>query len=604
MKNILFTALLVGACCCPLGAGAVAFEEVVVTGARFPVQAGRLPASVTVLDRADLEALQTRTLTEALGGVVGADMTAAGGYGALTGLSLRGTASDHVLTLVDGFRLGSATAGQTAFEHLPLSQVERIEIVRGPRAALWGADALGGVIHLFTRRGVGAEPRFRLDLGGGSYGTLDATAGVDGAYQDFDYSAAASYFDSRGIDARQPTPGPYGVDQPDRDGYNNISGRFRGGYQAGDAGRVEVFFLRAQGTSEYDGGFQDETDIVQQAAGGALSWRLPGNWRTQLRLGETRDETENFTPAGEFASRFDTRRRQLSWQNRVSWGADHALVFGVDHRRDKVVSSTQYARSAQNSTGLFAQYGLGVGGHHLLGAVRWDDDSAFGSKVTGGAGWSYVGIERMRWYVSYGAAYKTPSFNELFFPGFSNPDLGPEEAESWEIGLERQGNEVGWSVRAYHTRVRDLILSTAASDWIPYNIGKARITGIESEFTVGWRYWDLSLGIEYLDPKDRETGARLPRRSKRKMSFNLVRRLDRWSLGARLHAEGDRFDDAANQVEVAGFATVDLLGEYRINDQTTVRARLANLLDKDYQTVATYNSFDRNFFVSLHYQGG
>lgn len=579
-------------------------EEIIVTGTRAPIEAGRLPAAVTVIDREDIERLQAKSLPELLRGIAGIDVTISGGYGKTTGIRMRGTESHHVLVLVDGIRVGSATLGTAAFQHLQPALIERIEIVRGPRSSLWGSEAFGGVIHIFTRRGSGETPRYSLDAGGGSYDTFEVTGGVSGQYRDFDYSAAVSWFDSRGIDARRPTPGRFGVDQPDNDGYDNIAVQFRGGYEFGTDGRVEAFIKRAEGTTEYDGNFQDGTDYLQQVVGGALSLEPVEDWNTSLRLSESRDETENFAPSGNFSSRFDTRRRQLSWQNHVSLFDVNLLVFGVDYREEKVSSSTDYALTSRDNTGVFGQYGLDFFGHQLLASVRWDDDEVFGDKTTGGVGWSYAWGDALRLYASYGTAYRTPTFNELFFPFFGNPDLRPETADSWEAGLEGRHEYLEWSIRAYRIDAKDLI-ATVCDEFFncaPVNVNEAQVTGVEGELLAQWGGWDAMLVMEYLDPENEITGNRLPRRAKKRLSLDLRRDINRFTFGARLLAEGNRYDNVSNTIRVGGFATLDLLAEYHINDRLTLRAKLANLFDEEYQTINTYNSFDRNFFLSFHYR--
>lgn len=610
MKKIVVLALLAGVVSClqaPRAAARAAArdladpEEIIVTGARVPMAENKLPAAVTVLKRADIEALQVHSLPELLQGVAGVDVTASGGYGKVTGIRIRGSESDHVLVLIDGVRLGSATLGIAAFEHLPPSQIERIEVVRGPRSSLWGSEALGGVIHIFTRQGAGESPRYSLDAGGGSYGAKEVTGGVSGAYGNFHYSAAASWFDAKGIDAQQPVPGFFGVDQPDADGYDNLSVHARGGYHFGASGALDVFLLRAEGNTEFDGNFQDESDFVQQVAGGTLAFSPLRRWRTSLRLSESRDEMDNFNPAGDFASRFDTRSRQLSWQNDLTLRESHGIAFGVDYRDDKVFSSTAYDRASRDNLGLFGLYHGNFQGHQLVASARWDDDQAFGDKTTGGVGWSYALNDGLRLYGSYSAAYKTPSFNELFFPGFSNPDLRPETAVSYEAGLDGWHDWFAWSARGYHTEVDDLIVF-APPTYLPHNVHKARITGVEGELSARWRDWSALLAVEWLDPQDKTTGKRLARRTKEKLTLDVTRDLGPLSLGARVFAAGSRFDDAGNFVKMNGFATLDLLGEWRLNQRLTLRAKVANLLDKDYQTINTYNSYDRNFFVSFHYR--
>ncbi len=580
-------------------------EEIIVTGTRTPVAVDKLAAATTVISREDIENLQVNSLPDLLKGIVGIDVTNSGGYGKVTDVRMRGTESDHVLVLVDGVRIGSATVGTTAFQHIPVLQIERIEIVRGPRSSLWGSDAIGGVIHIFTRKGEGKTPRYTLDTGGGSYDTLELSAGVSGEYRNFNYSAALSYFDTAGFDAAEPTTGFFAVDQPDKDGYDNVSVHFRGGYSFGETGEIEAFILRAQGSTEFDGNFQDKSDFLQQVLGASLLFNPLDKWQTQLRLSESRDENENFAPGGKPASVFDTKRQQLSWQNDVSLLHEQALTFGVDYREDEIDSNNNFSQTARNNLGVYGQYSIDFHGHHLTGSLRWDDDEVFGGETTGGLGWSYSWRDWLRVYASYGTAYKTPSFNELFFPGFGNPDLGPETADSIEAGVTGQHQGLNWSIRAYRTDVDDLIVTVfdpLSFNFFPDNVDKAEIVGVESELNIQWHNWEAQLALEYLDPEDRGNGNRLPRRVKKRLTLDLDRQIGKFSIGGHLLAEGNRFNDAGNLVRVGGFVTVDLRADYRLNDRITFRARVANLLDKDYQTIDTFNTPDRNFFLSVHYQ--
>ena len=225
-------------------------------------------------------------------------------------------------------------------------------------------------------------------------------------------------------------------------------------------------------------------------------------------------------------------------------------------------------------------------------------------KRRAGSGWSYTWRDSLRLYASYGTAYKTPTFNELFFPFFGNPDLRPETAESYEAGIEGQHERFGWSIRAYRIDAKGLITTVCDHRFncAPENVNEAQVTGVEGEFFVQWGGWNAMLGMEYLDPENETSGKRLPRRVKKRLSFDLRRDIGRFTIGGRLLAEGDRFDNAGNTVRVNGLATVDLSGEYRLSERLTLRAKVANLLDEEYQTIDTFNSFDRNFFVSVHYR--
>ena len=581
-------------------------SEVLVTATRTAVSAYRIPASSTTITRDDIEKLQVRTLPDLLKGTAGVDLTTNGGAGTVTSVFLRGTESDHVLVLIDGIRVGSSTLGTTAFEHLPIEQIERIEIVRGPRASQWGSEAIGGVIHIITRKGAPDSGHW-AKVGGGRYSTYTGSGGLGGEVRNTHYSVSGSLLETRGFDARQPVPGPFGFDQPDADGYDNTAFHARLGHVFEAGGALDAFALRASGTNEFDGSFEDQSDFVQQVLGVSASWRPAKFWRVQARAGESRDETENFTPEGEFSSRFDTRHRELLIQSDIEVVANQTLTVGIDHRRDRVRSTSVFSKRARGNTGLFGQYFAHYGPHQLLFSLRADDNDAFGDEITGGAGWTYLRENGGRTYLSYGSAFKTPSFNELFFPNFGNPNLDPETSESVELGIEGVVMDMAWSFRAYRTDIDALIITVldpATGNFFPDNVDKARIDGVELELAAGFGGWDVSVALSMLDPEDRETGKRLRRRAEETLRVDFARDWRRWSVGGRWLAQGERFEDAETLNRLSGYATLDLFGEYRFSTNLSIRVRLENVFDKQYELVDTFNSTDRNVFVSLAYRQG
>ncbi|MGZ8918574.1 MAG: TonB-dependent receptor plug domain-containing protein, partial [Methylobacter sp.] len=255
--------------------------DMVVTATRTEVAKNQLASAATVYTRKDIERLQVNTLPDLLRGTNGIDIVQSGGYGKLTSVFMRGTNSDHVLVLIDGIKAGSVTSGTSPFEFIPLDQVERVEIIRGPQSSLYGSEAIGGVIQIFTRKGGQQEkPAVTLDAGGGSYDTLRAAGTVSGKWKNNWYSLGASHFNSQGFNARQPIPGPFEFSQPDRDGYYNTALNARVGHRFDNNAEVEAFFMRAEGRTEYDGTFQNKTEFIEQAVGASASMDILDNWQS------------------------------------------------------------------------------------------------------------------------------------------------------------------------------------------------------------------------------------------------------------------------------------------------------------------------------------
>ena len=580
-----------------------------ITAARTPQSNVDTLASVTVIDRAQIERLQARSVPEALRGVPGLNFSNNGGLGKVSSAFLRGTEADHLLVLVDGIRIGSVTLGQSAFQDIPIDQVERIEVVRGPRSSLYGADAVGGVIQIFTRKGGGAlTPRLRL--GGGSHATQDYSAGVSGGGERGWFNLGGSHLETQGFNACDPRSatlfaGCFAA-EPDDDAYRNTGVSARAGYRLTDALSGEVHYLRGAGDNEYDGSIfsGNSTDFVQDVLGARVDWQVLPTWRMSLAGGRNRDLSDNYYQ-GVFLDTFDSERYSSTWQNDIALSAGQRLTLGADWLDDRVSSTTAYERDSRDNAGGFAQYQGRYGAHDLTLAARRDHNQQFGGYSTGSVAWGYRIAPDLRLMASWGSAFKAPTFNELYFPfGFGNPNLEPEESDSIELGLAGQHAGVDWSLNAYETQI-DQLITFDSTTFAPANIAKTRIRGAEAVLGTTLGGWNLAINLTALDPENRGEGAnrgnQLPRRAKLMGRIDADRALGRWRLGASLYGEGKRYDDLANNQSMGGFVTLDMRLAFAIDDDWTVEGKLANLLDKDYQTARLYREDGRNALLSVRY---
>ncbi len=613
MKKLLFsTVLLTGANASLLHAqtnptqSTLDLPEMVVTATRSETPRNQLSAASTVYTRNDIERLQVKTLPELLRGSTGLDMTQSGGLGTTTSVFMRGTNADHVLVLVDGIKVGSATLGSTPFEFVPIDQVERVEIIRGPQSSLYGSEAIGGVIQIFTRKGGDSgTPKFSLDAGGGAYDTYRTAGNVNGRWQNNWYSLGASSIGTEGINARQAIPGPFGFSQPDRDGYQNTAMNARAGHRFDNNAEVEATFIRAEGTNEFDSNFGgDHSKFVTQTVGVSGKTAITDNWHSTLRLGQSLDQNDTFLPNNSFDSRFNSTRWNASWLNEVALTDGHRLILGSDYRLDEVESTVAYTVKSRYDVGVFGEYrGQFFDNHFINASVRGDKNEQFGDYVTGNVGWRSNWGYGISTFANFGNAFKAPSFNDLYFPNYGNPNLKPEESTSVEVGLAGNHDWVQWELRAYHTDIDNLITPVPDKNfnYSAQNVGKSQIDGLEAEIGTQWQGWNAKLNMTMLNPEIRETNKRLPRRAAKTLSFDLSRSLGQFDVGAYVLAQDHRFDNPDNSIRVAGFVTVDLRAAYHINKNWALSAKLNNLLDKNYQTVNTYNQLGMNYFFSIHY---
>jgi vitamin B12 transporter len=569
---------------------------------------------MVVLDRARIRALPARSVADLLESALGVDVERRSA--AQVDIAMRGSSSSQVLVLVDGVRVGSATSGTTALEFLPVGQIERIEIVRGPRSSIYGADALGGVIQIFTRRGDGLG----FDLGAGSNETYSAGASFGATTQAGWFSASASRLQTEGHNScigRPATPPTFAdgggcfTVEPDADGYDNTSGSLRMGMTAGERVDIEATALLSQGTSEFDGGFANEVEFRESAYSARGRWRPTDAWQLALTFGEAGDEQDNFyddpySDAPVVATgTFDTERESASLQSDLSLAEAHVVTVGADYVDDRVDSTTPYDATSRDNLGFYAQHQGRFGAHETLVSARYDDNEQFGSHSTASLGWKWAFAPSYAVRAAWGSAFGAPTFNDLYFPGFGNPDLEPERARSYEVGVSGGYSSVRWSLTAYESRVDDLIVYDARIQ-LPNNLNEARIRGVELDANASFADWTLGLGYAGIDPRNRSPGPNygniLPRRARHSGHVELGRAFGAADVRARVTAESSRYDDVANTHELGGYATLDLTLSYQVSEQWSVQAKVANALDREYRTVRFYEQDDRAFFASVRYE--
>jgi vitamin B12 transporter len=584
-----------------------AAEEVVVTASRVGEPVDDLIWSVTVLDREEIETRQAASVQELLAGVPGVTIDNAGGLGKVTSIFLRGGEGDHTLLLIDGMRTGSATVGTAPFELVPLEQVERIEIVRGPRSTLYGSDAVGGVIQIFTRQSPPAELASRASAAFGSHGLRSGALDIEVPLGDGWFGLGLAALDTDGINACLGRPFPPGggcfTNEPDADGFRSRSGSLALGRRFGERWSAELRALLADARTEFDGTFTNLTDARETAASLRIEGRLGSGWNLRATLGRNDGDQSNLF-AGVTQSRFDTSRDLASVQLDGAFASGLRLVTGVDVLRDRIDSTTSYDETSRSTTGLFGELRGERGRLGWLAGARFEDNEQFGSHVTGNVGAVLSLGREQRLTATWGTAFKAPSFNELYFPGFGNRELEPEESRSVELGLDGRRGPARWSAHVFDTRVTELIAFDLAT-FRAQNVAGARIRG--AELQGAWRAarWSVAGQVSLLRAESRTgvfRGNDLQRRARESASLEL-RRL--WAGGAQLGAaarwSGPRFNDLANTTRLGGFFTLDLTAQHTFARAWTVQARVANLFDRDYSTADLFTQDGRHYGVTLRY---
>jgi len=579
-------------------------EAVVVTATRTPARADQAIADITVIDRRQLDAAAGRTLPELLAAQPGVQFWSNGGAGKVSAVSLRGLESRHTLLLIDGVRYGSATIGTPIWENLPLDAIERIEIVRGPLSALYGSDAVGGVVQVFTRGGAeGLRPH--AQLGVGSNGHARISGGARFGAGAFDGAVALQALRSDGFSSTNERV-PFGSFNPDRDGFDQDSATLQLGLTLPRQWRVVAQALHSKGTSWFDDGpgADSRGGLLSQVVSLQALGPVAGPWRTSLRVARSTDEADTevtasaFTPLGVTG----TVQKQFTWENTVATPAGTLLLLA--ERVEQVVSrpGAAFAVSERTLDGVAAGLNGHAGAHHWQAAVRRDRNSQFGRQDTGSVGYAFEATRELRVGASFGTSFVAPSFNQLYFPGFGNPNLLPEEGTHRELFV--RWADAGQQVRVayFDNRIRGYI----SSGPLPTNIPRTTIDGFTLAYDATLADWTLSASLDLLDPRNTTAGIAndgrlLPRRARETLRLSAERRLGDWTLGAALQDVGRRFDDAANTTEVAGYTTLDLRAEWALAREWRLALKLNNVADVRYETVFGYNQPGREVFLTLRY---
>jgi vitamin B12 transporter len=601
--------------CPPLFAqGDAVQQQIVVTANRVGVPVAQALADIVVIDDTVLREAAGRTLEEVLRERAGVQLSRTGPPGQTAGVFIRGASMSNVVVLIDGVRVGSATLGQAALESLGLAAIERIEVLRGPGSALYGADAVGGVIQVFTRR-AGAAPRAQAALHVGGYGSNEGNVGASGKFGSVDAALTLSREASDSVSALNPGDA-FNNFNPDRDGFTRRTASAQLGGQFLPGQRLGVQLLDSRLRSQYDAAEFAPPDFLPDPSPDfrnrlhtrtlAVTHRadsLPGGLRSELALSESRDELDS---GGNTIDRFDTRRRQLSWQPSIALGTA-TLVGVLEASRTQVRSSSFGAdvrRSTNNALG-FSAFGP-WGSHRWQVDLRRDDHDVYGGQTTGKLGYAWQAGAAWTLRAAAGTAFRAPSFNELYFPDFGVETIRPERARSVEAGVAFREGATTAQLTAYDNRVRDLIGFEADPAACPpgyafgcaRNIDRARLRGVSAE--AGSRLGALSwrVAAEYLDARDRASGERLTRRARHSGSGEMAWDGGAWGVAAVLNGVGSRVEGGERQ---GAYELLDLRAHWSFATQWRLEAKLLNALDRRYEPVKDYGALGRQAWIGVRF---
>ncbi len=570
----------------------------VVTASRTAQRADELVSDVVVINRTDIEKSTGRTLPEILARAPGIQFSANGGLGKNSSVSIRGAEARHTVLLIDGVRFGSATTGSPNWDTIPVDMIERIEILKGPASALYGSEAVGGVVQIFMRKGVqGLAPYASLTLG--SYGHRQVTAGVSGGSGPLTYSLGVQKTRDKGFSTTNPKV-QFGNYNPDTDGFDQNSLNTSVAYQLSRDWKVDAGLLAADSTNHTDDGpgrdtqYKGKSRVVRAGVEG----RVLAGWKTQLRYSQGADSNRALVAAPSvFPSLFKTTQNQLTWQNDVDTPFG-VVVAGVERLEQKVDSTTKYTVTERTISSAFVGLNGSAGPHSWQVNARRDKNSQFGTSSTGFGGYGFAITPQWRVNASYGTSFVAPSFNQLYFPNFGNPSLQPERGRNTDLGVT--WSDAGQTVKLvrFDNKIRGFISNTTIASSIP----QARIDGYTLSYNGSFGALSLNASLDALDPRNELTGKHLARRSSNQARLGADYAVGEWALGGSVLRAGNSFDDAANTREVAGRTTADLYVDYAVNPEWKLQTKLNNVTNKQYETIYGYNQPGRAVYVTLSYR--
>ncbi|MDR9616466.1 TonB-dependent vitamin B12 receptor BtuB [Providencia rettgeri] len=604
-----------------LASGNSQSDQLVVSANRFEQPISSILAPVTVVTREDIDHWQSNTVVDVLRRLPGVDIAQSGGMGQQSSLFIRGTESRHVLVLIDGVRLNQAgISGSSDMSQIPISLVQRIEYIRGARSAVYGSDAVGGVVNIITRRD---NDGTTLNAGIGSHSYQNYNGSTQQKIgENTTVTAAGAYTHTKGFDLAPKDVSPR---QYDKDGF--LSKSLWLGIEHQFSSEI-LAYARAYGydnrtnydVSEYAGLSVDTRKLYSRTYETGLKYHQ-GKYSSSLMGSYGYSKDYNFDPRkGQYS---ESANLDESKQYNIQWGNSYLLdkgniSAGVDYQRQSIEPSS-YAMISEkqtlNNTGIYltGQYAI-IDSVTAEAAIRSDHHSEFNWHTTWQSGLSWEFHEGYKLIGSYATAYKAPNLTQLYAYSSSaygttlgNPNLKPEESKQWEIGVEGTTGPLFWQVNAYHNDIDNLIAYKSGYPTSTYeNIGEAEIKGVEwvGEFETGILHHQVT--YQYVDPRNKKTDKVLERRAKQQVKYQLDWAIDKVDMGLTYQYIGSRYDNDYSQfpsrrVKQGGVSLWDLTAAYPITSHLTIRGKIANMFDKDYETAYGYRTAGREYFLTGSY---
>jgi len=609
MKQKIITVALVGAMALPFTVYAdTPLELVIVTPTRMPQALDKTIADTTVLEEQEIRQSGATDVPTLLRSLAGVEIYQSGGLGKQSSIFMRGTNSSHVLVLLDGVRINSATTGTTALEHIMLDSIERIEVVRGNVSSLYGSEAIGGVIQLFTKRGTGT-PAFNVNAGLGSHGTKKLAAGFSGSTDSTSFNISAGKVKSDGISAIDTQIAP--TANSDKDGYDNTTFNAQIQHAINVDHKLSATVFSTRGDSAYDvSGTWGNVPTDQHRMLANINKitvdtdnKLTDVWQSRLSWASGTDDSKGYLNGVE-ASRINSINKQMIWQNEVQLAETQHVNLAVERLEQSVDSDTVYTRDARSVNSVLGGYVAEYGAQQVQLNLRQDRYSDFGVANTGLVGYGLSLSDSLRATLSFSSAFKAPTFNDMYAPVSwgGNPDLRPERANNREIGLRYTAGGQQADLVYFSNRIQDLIVYQFP---LMMNVDQARIDGAELGYSGKFGDTSAKASLTLQNPRDIATGQVLLRRAKSFANISVGQQLGAFKIGGEWQHSSARTDIDINtysRISMAAYEVVNLTANYELSKGMDLTARVDNLFNKGYMLAHGYSTLGRSLFVGLNYR--
>lgn len=573
-------------------------ETILITSNPYEQSTDEIMSTVTLINRIDIERIQPKSVAELLQTTVGIDIASNGGPAQTTSVFVRGTNSTHTLFLVDGVRIDTVTgSGGATVSDIPTYQIERIEVVKGPRAAMYGSDAVGAVIQIFTRDLEGGEVQAAVEFGSNNYKFAGVTAGISHGK-----GSSTLSISSESSDGYNVTENAYTVDD-DKDSYEKTNLSLKGHQALSDDLTLSWVGRYDDGEYDYDGNssytvIAPSQEYSKHLLSSALNFRQD-SWSHDIAIAQYQENQKRF---GDYPSDDETSRNQVDYSSVYSVQNGLSYNVGAQFYQDKYEGSGSFDNKSRNTSSVFAGALYDAGALLTELSLRYNDVEDTGSKTTYNVSLGYQLNDSLFTSINYGTGFKTPTFYQLFDSGLygaGNPDLALETSESWELLL--RSTIVGVQAElSYFLLDFDNLLDYDYVNSRYENIADAKIEGVELTLSKSLDELSLSANYAYTDTEDKNTGTQLSRRARHKANVEASYHWDQVSLSGIYKYHGTRFDAYSNS-SLSAYNTVDVSASYQIDDEWKLQVKANNILDKSYETAPGYVTPDAEYFLQVSY---